>query len=114
MSEITPKNRLTLLSRVTKYIKNNVIYLPTYVLILLVLGIWILDEAFTINDSLFKFLLALVLLTLISTAILYIWRREIPGPVPGSIIKGKIAIIVGVFELVFLLFVGFFFILFRQ
>lgn len=114
MNEINPKNRLMLRSRVAKYIKNNVIYMPTYILIILILGIWILNEAFTINDSLFKFLLALVLLTLISTDILYIWRREMPGPIPGRIVRGKIAVIVGVFELVFLLFVGFFFILFWQ
>lgn len=106
MNEINPKNRLTLRSRVTKYIQNNLLYLPTSILIILILGIWILNKAFTINYSLNKFLFTLVILTMISTDILYIWRREMPGPIPGRIVRGKIAIIVGVFELVLLIFIG--------
>lgn len=106
MNEINPKNRLTLRSRVTKYIQNNLLYLPTSILIILILGIWILNKAFTINYSLNKFFFTLVILTMMSTDILYIWRREMPGPIPGRIVRGKIAIIVGVFELVLLIFIG--------
>lgn len=112
MNEINPKNKLTLRSRVSKYLKNNVIYMPTHVLIILALGIWLLNKAFTISHSLNKFFFALVILTMMSTDILYIWRREIPGLIPGRVVRGKIAIIRGVFELVLLLiiFIGLLFI----
>jgi len=114
MNEIHIMNKLTLRSRVSKYIKNNVIYMPTHVLIILVLGIWIINKAFTISHSLNKFFFALVILTLMSTDILYIWRREMPGPVPGRIVRGKIAIIRGVFELALLIiiFIGLIFFVF--
>jgi hypothetical protein len=53
-----------------------------------------------------------ILLILSSTGIIAIWRKEIPGLIPGRFIQGKIAVISGIFEFALLLIMSVWFFIF--
>ncbi|NMB68555.1 MAG: hypothetical protein GYA20_07315 [Chloroflexi bacterium] len=112
MNENFPEEKPQIQATIRKFIKDNLIYLPITVTVILIIGIWIFNELFAVSDTLFKVFFFLVFLSLFGSPVLYIWRQEIPGPIPGRFIRGKLAIIFGVFELLLLLFMGMFFILY--
>lgn len=114
MNRKFPENKLPVRDTVSKFVKKYLVFLPVNVTMLLILVIWIINESFAVPDTVIRSLFLLVLLTLISTAVLYIWRKEVPGPIPGSIIRGKLAIIIGVIELLAFVFVSLFFIFYQQ
>lgn len=114
MNRKFPEKNLPKRDTVSKFLNKYLVFLPINVTMLLILVIWIINESFAVPDTVIRSLFLLVLLTLIGTAVLYIWRKEVPGPIPGSIIRGKLAIIIGVVELVAFVFVGLFFIFYQR
>jgi hypothetical protein len=86
---------------------NTVSFIPLLLAIALVL-IWIgLKNALLIIPQIYNyFILCTASMLLGSTGLIYIYRREMPGPVSSVTIKGSCAVIIGLIFLIFFWFLG--------